>query len=298
MRHSMPGRQLALIAALVAAGSLISCAPAPTGTVEGQVASADGVPIHYRAEGRGEPTLVFIHGWCMDGSYWQTQVAHFAPTHRVVTIDLAGHGQSGAQRTVWTMPAFGADVRAVVEKLRLNDVVLIGHSMGGAVAVEAALTMPKRVRGLVGVDNFQSTRPPFVEEQVSAFLTHFRNDFRSTAELWVRSMFAPGTDSMLVARTVADMTAAPPEIGVAILEANLRWFISEVEGKLAQLQAPLQCINSDRVPTDAPAIDRIVDGYALRLMPGRGHFPQMEDPDTFNRLLGESLADFAVRPRR
>ncbi len=300
MQHgiSCGRRRAALIAVLAVPAMLTGCSRTPEGPLEGQVPSADGVPIHYRAVGQGKPALVFIHGWCMDGTYWAAQVEHFAPTHRVVTVDLAGHGQSGLNRTEWTMPAFGADVQAVVEKLRLDDVVLIGHSMGGAVAVEAALAMPQRVRGVVGVDNFQAPRLPFVEEQVGAFLSHFQRDFRASAEAWVRTMFPPGADSALVVRTAADMAAAPPEVGVAALGANLRWFIGEAEGKLAQLQMPLQCINSDRVPTDAAAIDRLVDGYALRLMPGQGHFPHMEDPVTFNRLLGESLADFAVRPRR
>lgn len=292
------GRRSAAFAILAAIWVLIGCSPESAGPAEGEVRSGDGVMIHYRAEGQGRPALVFIHGWSMDGGYWGAQVEHFAGTHQVVTIDLAGHGQSGAGRAQWTMPAFGADVRAVVEKLKLDDVVLIGHSMGGAVAVEAALGMPKRVRGIVGVDNFQSPKPPFVEEQVSAFLAHFQSDFRSSADAWVRSMFPLGVDSALVARTAADMASTPPEVGVAVLGATLRWSISEAEGKLAQLEVPLQCINSDRVPTDGPAMDRLVDGYALHLMPGRGHFPQLEDPGTFHRLLEEALADLSRRAKR
>jgi pimeloyl-ACP methyl ester carboxylesterase len=293
-----PGCRLAWVAMLAGAWILIGCSSAPPGPVEGDVRSSDGVMIHYSAKGAGEPALVFIHGWSMDGGYWDAQVEHFAGTHRVVTVDLAGHGQSGTGRAEWTIPAFAADVRAVAEKLKLGSVVLIGHSMGGAVAVEAALAMPQRVRGIVGVDNFQSPSLPFVEEQVSAFLSHFQADFRSSADAWVRSMFPLGVDSALVTRTAEDMASGPPEIGVAVLGATLRWFINDGAGKLAQLTVPLQCINSDRVPTDGPAMDRVVDGYALRLMPGRGHFPQLEDPATFNRLLEESLADFARRPKR
>ncbi len=288
----------AVVPAVLLAAALVGCARPPAGPTEGDARSSDGVLIRYRAEGQGRPALVFIHGWSMDGAYWEAQVEHFAGTHRVVTIDLAGHGESGAGRGQWTMPAFAADVRAVVEELKLDDVVLIGHSMGGAVAVEAALGLPGQVRGIVGVDNFQSPTLPFVEEQVGAFLSHFQADFRSSTDAWVRSMFPPGVDSALVARTAADMASAPPEVGVAVLGATLRWFIGDAEGKLARLPVPLQCINSDRVPTDGPAMDRLVDGYALRLMPGRGHFPQLEDPATFNRLLEEALADLSRRTRR
>ena len=93
--------------------------------------SVDGVPIHYDVQGNGATALVFVHGWCCDRHYWDRQVSHF-PHYTVATLDLAGHGESGRDRTRWTMPAFGQDVVAVVEQLGLEQVVLIGHSMGGA----------------------------------------------------------------------------------------------------------------------------------------------------------------------
>jgi pimeloyl-ACP methyl ester carboxylesterase len=93
--------------------------------------SADGVPIHYDVQGTGALALVFVHGWCCDRHSWDRQVDAFAPSYTVVRLDLAGHGASGQARTQWTMAAFGQDVVAVVEQLRLVQVVLIGHSMGG-----------------------------------------------------------------------------------------------------------------------------------------------------------------------
>ena len=91
--------------------------------------SPDGVPIYYETQGTGQPALVFVHGWSCDRSYWERQVGHFAHQYQVVAIDLAGHGESGLNRQAWTMPAFGEDVVVVVEKLGLEQVVLIGHSM-------------------------------------------------------------------------------------------------------------------------------------------------------------------------
>ena len=72
--------------------------------------SADGVPIHYKARGDGDIALVFVHGWCCNRSYWEKQLDHFAPHHRVVTIDLGGHGESGLKRESWSMAAFAGDV--------------------------------------------------------------------------------------------------------------------------------------------------------------------------------------------
>jgi pimeloyl-ACP methyl ester carboxylesterase len=90
--------------------------------------SADGVPVRYDGYGAGGPAIVFVHGWSCDRGYWDGQVAHFAERHRVVTVDLAGHGESGLGRTAWTIPSFGEDVVAVVDRLELSDMVLAGHS--------------------------------------------------------------------------------------------------------------------------------------------------------------------------
>ena len=93
------------------------------------VSSQDGTPISYEVYGEGEPTLVFIHGWSCDARYWRAQVSHFSKKHRVVTLDLAGHGHSGFRRPPYTMRSFGEDVRAVTEATGSQEVILIGHSM-------------------------------------------------------------------------------------------------------------------------------------------------------------------------
>src|SRR5262249_7740442 len=118
--------------------------------------SADGVTIHYDVQGQGATALVFVHGWCCDRRYWDRQTAHFAPDYTVVWLDLAGHGTSGHDRTTWTIPAFGADIVAVVEQLGLAQVVLIGHSAGGLVVIEAARRLPTTVIGVVGVDTWRN----------------------------------------------------------------------------------------------------------------------------------------------
>src|SRR5512146_1022926 len=120
----------------------------------GTAVSADGVQIRYECRGKGEPTLIFIHGWCCDRSFWREQLPYFAKKHRVVAIDLAGHGESGLNRKAWTMDAFANDVAAVAAKLSLKQVVLIGHSMGGSVILKTAPKMPGQILGLVAVDQF------------------------------------------------------------------------------------------------------------------------------------------------
>jgi pimeloyl-ACP methyl ester carboxylesterase len=160
--------------------------------------SRDGIPVSYEVHGSGEPALVFVHGWSCDRSYWKQQLDYFAARHRVVTIDLAGHGDSGVGRKEWTIRAFGEDVAAVVEKLELADVVLIGHSMGGDVIVDAALQLAERVRGLVWVDAYNTLGEPRTHEEAEEFIAPFREDYLTATRSLVRQMFVPSSDPDLV----------------------------------------------------------------------------------------------------
>ncbi len=255
--------------------------------------SADGTPIHYEVRGEGEPTLVFIHGWSCDGSYWREQIGPFAAAHRVVVLDLAGHGASGQERVDYTMAAFGADVAAVLAAERIDDAILVGHSMGGPVAVEAALAAPERVRGLIGIDNFQDLHATLSAEQIAGFVGAMRADFAGTVVPWVRSMFPADADSALVAQVAADMASAPPAVGISAISHTLAWMGGGGSERLPQLQVNLTTISGDRHPTDVARNRELVPGFAVRLMTGTGHFPMLEKPAAFNGLLAEAMADFA-----
>lgn len=251
--------------------------------------SADGIPLCYETHGTGAPALVFVHGWSCDRSYWSRQVDYFARRHQVVAIDLAGHGESGGGRQAWTMPAFGGDAVAVIEKLGLEDVVLIGHSMGGDVIAEAAVRLPHRVAGLVWVDVYSTVGEPRVRVELEAFVVPFREDFVTATRDFVRKMFVPSSPSDLVEWVAADMSAAPPEVAVDVMEhviGNDRAILA----RLRELTAPVVAINADYRPTDIEALRR--EGVKTVLMSGVGHFLMMEDPVMFNRLLGETVEVF------
>ena len=252
--------------------------------------SSDGIRVHFEVEGRGAPALVFVHGWSCDRKYWNGQVEHFAKQYQVVTIDLAGHGESGDGRRVWTMPAFGGDVVAVIEKLDLRDVVLIGHSMGGDVIVEVAFALPEHVAGIVWVDTYSTLGAPSTPEALERFVQPFREEFVPAAQSLIRRMFPPGSDPELVERVVADMSGRPPEIAVDVMEHAVANEDAVLEA-LPKLTAPVVAINPDYRPTDVESLAR--HGVNTVFMPRVGHFLMMEDPETFNRLLGETIEDFA-----
>ncbi|MEX0668101.1 MAG: alpha/beta hydrolase [Acidimicrobiia bacterium] len=251
--------------------------------------SADGNPVHFEVDGDGAPALVFVHGWSCDRTYWSRQTGYFAGRYQVVAMDLAGHGESGANRQEWTMPAFGEDVVAVVEKLKLGRLVLIGHSMGGDVIVEAALRLADRVAGLVWVDTYATLGQSTTREEIEEFVDPFRRDFVTATQDLIRDMFPAGADAELVEWITTDAAAAPPEVAIDAIEHTFN-NDRAIPARLKQLTAPVVAINSDYVPTDIESLAR--HGVRSVLMPGVGHFLMMEDPDTFNHHLDETIRGF------
>lgn len=266
------------------------------GGLAGEVVSADGVPVRYAMYGGGLPAIVFVHGWSCDRRYWHGQVSHFAARFTVVTVDLAGHGESGTGRRSWTMPAFGEDVAAVVTGLDLPEVVLVGHSMGGDVVVEAARRLRPRVRGLVWVDVYRSLdesgSDAATEEETAAFMAPFRADFGAATRGFVRRIAGADTDPDLVDRIAEDMAAAPPHIA---LDA-MRHAISNERAAIAGLRhaaVPSVAINPGTPPTDIESLAR--HGIATAVLPAAGHFLMLQDPAGFNQLLDNVVDGFLTR---
>jgi pimeloyl-ACP methyl ester carboxylesterase len=273
---------------IVASLALALLSAAGPAAMDGSVASADGVMIHFHAEGRGDPALVFVHGWSCDSEYWRAQIAEFAPHHRVVTLDLAGHGKSGSNRKDWTIPAFGADVAAVVRKLDLKNVVLIGHSMGGPVTVEAAILMPERVRLLVPVDSLQNAEFKLKPEQAAGFLGAFEKDFPGTVRQFFSQLFPPTAPREIVEPVLTKAASANPTIAVAAMKGLLAY---DLTTSLPKVKAPIRAIDSDSNPVAIEVNRKYARRFDAAIMPGVGHFPMIVAPKEFNRLLADAVSD-------
>jgi pimeloyl-ACP methyl ester carboxylesterase len=251
------------------------------------VRSNDGVPIHYTVEGRGEPALVFVHCWNCDRHFWDAQLRAFRKGHRVVAIDLAGHGDSGKGRKDWTIKDFGDDVKAVVDKLGLKRVVLVGSSMGGPVSLEAARQLGDRVVGIVAVDTLHDVEQKTPREQVEKMLQEMKSDYKGQTTKFISdNLFSPTTPPAVRKRVLTVATSASPERSVAILRAAMLY---DPVPALGEIQAPIRAINSDKYPTNLEGNRRHIPQFEVALMKGAGHYLMLEDPARFNALLADVL---------
>ena len=254
--------------------------------------SADNIPIAYKTQGFGKPAIVFVHGWSCDKSYWKNQVQEFSQKYEVITLDLAGHGESGVERDDWTIESFGGDVSQVIEKLGITEAILIGHSMGGDVIVVAAKRLPGRIKGLIWVDTYQQLGSYRTMEQNESFIAPFRNAFKEKTNSFVRNMFPPGANPSLVDRVANDMSSAPPDIAIGSLRSAIT-YDRKVTVALDALDLPVIAINPDRPITDSLSMKKY--GIKTIIMHNVGHFPMLEKPDEFNKVLSKAIEEIASR---
>lgn len=269
--------------------------PPPQATArEARVKSlaTDATEIRYRVYGSGEPAIVFIHGWSCDSGYWDAQLNEFAQRYTVVTLDLAGHGRSEQTgRKDWSMANFGADVAAVVQAEGYPRVVLVGSSMGGPVALEAARRLPGKVVGIVGVDTLREIAVPMQMERYGPLLERLKADFSATTAEFVAGNFFTGTTDPIVKQWIVDdMSAAPPAIAMPAL---LGLFAMDYSAAVADLDVPILALNSTGHPTDEAAIRKLEPRFRLVPLEGVGHFPMIEAPAEFNRVLGRIMEAWA-----
>ena len=244
-------------------------------------ASVDGMNIHSTSTGSGKATLVLVHGWTCDASSWDAQVPVLAKRYRVITLDLPGHGRSGAPKDgKFSMDLFARAVEAVRAEARADKIVLVGHSMGAPVIRQYARLYPGHVAGLIAVDGPLDMRG-------------FGNGFKPPSltgpeglkarEGMIRGMFTPQTPPALQQKILAMMLKAPEATAVgamgSILDPALR------KADVTPMPALAIWAGTNQQVPDVEETKKILPHYSQTQVAGTGHFVMMEKPEEFNRLV-------------
>jgi pimeloyl-ACP methyl ester carboxylesterase len=252
--------------------------------------AADGLPIAYDARGNGQTALVFVHCWACDRTIWDRQLAAFKHDYRVVALDLGGHGASGRDRKSWTIPVLAGDVRAVIEHLKLTRVVVVGHSMGGPVALETARLLPSQVIGVVCVDTLHNVELQPSEELGGRTARSLEADFERTMSQTVASMFARDTNPLIVRWMTARALATDRKAAIGLLRA---FDALDLKRTLAAVRVPVRCINA--APAGSGGVATAVDvnrryaDFGAVMLEGGSHFPMLEHPAELNAKLRKLL---------
>lgn len=237
--------------------------------------------IYYARRGvRGIP-VVFIHGAGGSHLIWGQQIRALGEIARAVALDLPGHNKSGP-RGRRSIEAYRDVVLRFFDALGFTRAVIIGHSMGGAIAQALALSHPDRVAGLGLVGTGARLRV------LPKILDGLLNDYDQTARWIVQLHFAPNPDPALRLRSEEQLRACPPQV---VHDDYAACNDFDVMARVPEIRAPtlVLCGHQDRLaPVKYPEfLASKIPHARLVLIEGAGHLVMLEKPEEVNRALDE-----------
>jgi pimeloyl-ACP methyl ester carboxylesterase len=275
---------------MLAALLLAAVTAAPTPASDRTLRLPDGLEVAYVEAGKGEPALLLLHCGNCRKEIWRETIAAFAPAHRVVALDLPGHGRSGAGRKEWSIPALGADVAAAADALELGRLILVGNSLGGPVALESARRLgPKRVLGIVAVDTLHDVTQQWPEEDFNRVRDAYAQDFAKACDAHMLRLLPRDAPTATVERVKEETCGNDPDAFRGLF-ATLRAY--DQAAALRDAGARVRAINTTLFPTNLEANRRHLPTFEVVLMEGVGHYPQVERPAEFQAHLRKAIQDF------
>ena len=248
--------------------------------------------ISYYDNMTGEPVLIFIHGSFLNKDYWQKQLYYFSPHNRVIALDLAGHGKSTANRENFTIDRYGKDIAVFINELGLENVILIGHSIGGDIMLSANVLSDKKIIGLIGVDYFENVGSPMPDDTINEIMDQLHKNFANTNAIYAKdNLLTDKTDYTITERVIRDFRSISPKVGISVNNDFFHFPLKEV-ALLKKLTKKLYLANVDYQPTNEASLKKILkDNYKLKTLPGTCHFPMLENPSDLNAAIEDFVLE-------
>jgi pimeloyl-ACP methyl ester carboxylesterase len=248
----------------------------------------DGITLAYEDAGAGEPTVVLVHGIACHRAFMAPQVRALRGHYRVLAIDLRGHGDSDAPRQRYSIPALADDVGWICERLDVGRAVVVGHSLGGLVALELAAMRPDLVRGAALIDSVLLAGGGR-EATVTSLVAGLRGpDGDRVLRDYFRQFFGPQDDPALCAWILEQAVRTPAHVTSSIWEeAASSW---DDAAALARCRSPLLYLDAGTPNADLAQAVRLNPAITLGRTIGTGHFSQLSSPQQVNAMLDRFLA--------
>ena len=235
----------------------------------------NGIRLAYMETGRGAPPLVFVHEVAGDHTHFAPQVAHFGQRHRVVAVDLRGHGASDAPEQDYTIAGFADDLAWLCQALALYKPVIVGHGLGGLIALDLAARYPDQLGAVVILDLFPTSvgYDTLVDTMLAAF--------------------DPADDLACKARILAQVRALPPYVGTSCWAHSVIGADPTAMMRRCQVPVLLLCATAS-VAQAAP--DEHCPAVLVGQTVGAGHWHQLEVPDQVNAMIARFLMLLVEHP--
>ena len=250
----------------------------------------NGIKLAYDDQGAGKPAFVFVHGWTCNRSFFAPQAAHFARRHRIVSVDLRGHGESDKPSGPYPIAAYADDIAHIIDHLDLGKVVAVGHSMGGSTVLQLAAAYPGHIAAIVMVDPASFVLTPEVRARLEAMVTAIEaGNQEHRRQSIVNSMFLPTSDRKLVEDVLAVMMAAPRHVAASAMQGLI-----EFDGRTvaAQCKVPALHVANELHRNPPHLMSQWLPNVVNACTVGAGHFNQLEVPDQVNAMIEAFLRHY------
>lgn len=232
--------------------------------------------------GGSHDPLILIHGAFGNRQVYANQVSYFAPTRRVVTLDLRGHGDSEKPEEPYSIPLFADDVALLCTALGIENADLVGHSMGGVVAVEIGHRHPTLVRSIATLDS-PSIIPGWSDQHMGPYTVGIHSDdFRDVLRGFLDVASSPVDDAARRDSALASIEEVPHHVVTATWDALLAW---SPDTALSDMLAPLLYLDHGQPDLDFAALRRLCPQLITGQTVGAGHRALEEVPGQVNSML-------------
>lgn len=242
----------------------------------------DGVSLYHQEKGEGSPPLLFSHGLMNDHTVFDAQVSGLAEDHRVVAVDLRGHGKSDQPTQTYTIEGFADDLSWTIDQLGLEGAVVIGHSMGGAVTLQLAADVPDKVSAAIILDSpivppeefggamgqlAEGAKTPAYQDVIRGFMSQFVG-------------FQDDPDR--AAQFVDEMASTAQHVTASCLQAYVDW---DSAAAAEAVQVPVLYVSSGPWFTQVEKFRELCPQLVTGQTVGSGHYHHMEVPDQVNAMI-------------
>ena len=258
-------------------------------------ADFDGNRIYYENYGQGDEAVVFVHCWTCDHTFWRHQIPAVAEGHRVIALDLPGHGKSDKPDVDYSQEYMARAIRAVLDQAGVTKAVMVGHSMGAASARMFTLQNPDRVKAFILVDGaiYELPEKPEDVEKWKAEFKAWSAPFegpkgQKAAKAYIESFFVPATPPEARREILAITTATPMFVAVRALEG----MGDPAIWKPVPITVPTLAIyaKATYMPEDYEMfIRKLFPNLEYHEWAGVGHFLMFDKPDELTKVIQEFL---------
>jgi pimeloyl-ACP methyl ester carboxylesterase len=250
----------------------------------------NGVQLAYDEMGVGDPAFVFVHGWTCDRSFFALQAEHFAGQHRVLSLDLRGHGESDKPRSEYSIATDAADIAFVIAQLGLRRVVAVGHSSGGMAVLQLAVAHPDHVAAIVMVDPAPFALPPEFRTSFETMVAAIEAGNQEPRRRFITDhLFLPTSDQRLMERIRNVMLATPSHVAAAAMRGLLAF---DARSVAANCKVPALHVATAVPLNPLHLMSQWLPGVVNGMTVGAGHFNQLEVPEQVNGMISSFVRHY------